>query len=232
MATLIFDLDGTLLDCRARHYTVYSDSLEELGQEPISEASYWRRRMNGDGTFDVISRLAPEITRSFRITWMGRIERRDYLAYDDTFVGTLEALAELRKEHRLVLLTFRRDPYALDWQLAKTGLIDLFDEAISPTVTAPQRKSELLADWLPMGDTYVIGDTEADIDLASDLGARYIGVTTGVRSQSYLHSRGGVLTLDSVAELPAFLRLPEPPLSDNRFAAPIPTTAPVARGRF
>jgi phosphoglycolate phosphatase-like HAD superfamily hydrolase len=232
MTTLIFDLDGTLLDCRARHYTVYSETLTEMGCDPLSEANYWQRRRSGKGTLDVISRLPDDAVRSFRLNWFNRIERRDYLAMDRPFGGVAPALMDLARNNHLVLVTLRRDPEALASQLEKTRLAPYFHEVISPRGDIPARKSELLAEWYPIGETWVIGDSEADIDLASDIGARVICVTSGVRSQDYLHSRGGVLTLESVAELPEFLRHPMPRLEPSRFSVPVPDTAPVAPGRF
>jgi phosphoglycolate phosphatase len=210
MATVVFDLDGTLIDCRARHYACYWDILAEMDIRPLAAEEYWLRRMAGEGTFDVVSKLSDEESRSFRITWMSRIERRDYLAPDRPFAGAAPALAELSRHHHLVLLTLRRDAEALAWQLERTGLGVYFHDVISPWSDVPARKSELLGDWYPMGETWVIGDTEADIDLAADLGARCIALTSGVRSQDFLHSRGGLLTLDSVAELPSFLANPMP----------------------
>lgn len=232
MATLIFDLDGTLLDCRARHYTVYSEVLTEMGYEPLTEADYWRRRRDGQGTFDVTSHLPEDVAKAFRITWFNRIERRDMLAMDRPFGGVAPALMELGRLNNLVLLTLRRDPEALAWQLEKKKLGMYFHEVISPWGNVPERKSELLSNWYPMGDTWVVGDSEADIALASDLGARVICVTTGVRSQDYLHSRGGTLTLDSIAELPGFMRNPPPAPHANRFSAPVSDKAPVVPGRF
>lgn len=219
MTTLIFDLDGTLLDCRARHYAVYSEALNEMDYQPLSEADYWRHRRAGKGTFDLIRRLPDEDARTFRLAWFNRIERRDYLAMDRPFGGVAPTLMEIARNNHVVLLTLRRDPEALTWQLEKMRLAAYFHEVISPCGNPPNRKSELVSNWYPMGETWVIGDSEADIDLASDLGARVLCVTSGVRSQDYLHSRGGVLTMESVAEVAEFMRHPAPTMTPSRFAA-------------
>jgi phosphoglycolate phosphatase-like HAD superfamily hydrolase len=213
MATLIFDLDGTLLDCRARHYAAYCDALSELGREPIPEPEYWARRRSGEGTFRVVSGLPDDEAARFRVAWMNRIERRDYLAMDLAYGGVAPALSELSRRHRLVLLTLRRDPEALAWQLAKTQLDLYLSDIISPWGgIIPDRKVSLLSDWYPTGETWVIGDTEADIDLAADLGARCVSLINGVRGEDYLRARGATILLPSVAGLPPLLR-------------PAPTTA-------
>ena len=41
MATLFFDLDGTLLDIRRRHYAVYAEILIEMGIRPLPDGAYW-----------------------------------------------------------------------------------------------------------------------------------------------------------------------------------------------
>jgi len=64
---------------------------------------------------------------------------------------------------------------------------------ISPAGRVPSRKSELRPDWHPIGQTWVIGDSEAGIELASDLGARCLSLTEGVRSSDYLRECGARL---------------------------------------
>lgn len=232
MSTFIVDLDGTLLDCRARHYAVYSEILLEMGYEPITEEDYWSRRRAGQGTFEIVSRLPDDAGRAFRITWMSRVERRDFLAMDRPFGGVAPALMDLARDNHLVLVTLRRDPEALAWQLEKKGLAPYFHEVISPWETVPSRKSELLSDWYPMGQSWVIGDTETDIDLAADLNARVICVTNGARSKEFLHARGGTLTLESIAELPEFLKRPAMAPMSFRFGSPVSDASPVVRSRF
>ena len=203
---LIFDLDGTLLDVRQRHFAVYSHVLRELGRPALPEAEYWRRRRAGEGTFAVVGDLPADDLSRFRNAWFERIECRHYLALDRPYAGVRDALTDLGGNHRLILVTLRRDPDALVWQLAQTSLAPFFVEVISPSGGVPSRKSGLLPDWYPMGQTWVIGDSEADIELASDLGARYICITEGVRSADFFRARGQVFLASTVQDLPSFFR--------------------------
>jgi phosphoglycolate phosphatase-like HAD superfamily hydrolase len=205
MATLLFDLDGTLLDVGRRHYAVYSHVLRELGQPPLPEAEYWRRRRDGEGTLAVVGDLPGDLVFRFQAAWLERIESRHYLALDRPYAEVRGVLTELRRDHRLVLVTLRRDAAALAWQLSEARLIPFFKEVVSPLYYIPSRKSELLPFWYPIGETWVIGDSEADIELASDLGARCVCLSDGVRSAKFLRERGATIIASSVRELPAML---------------------------
>jgi phosphoglycolate phosphatase-like HAD superfamily hydrolase len=205
MATLIFDLDGTLLDVRRRHYAVYSHVLRELGQPPLPEAEYWRRRRDGEGTLSVVGDLPGDIVSRFQAAWIERIESRPYLALDRPYAEVRDVLTELRRNHRLVLVTLRRDAVALAWQLSEARLTPFFQDIVSPGYYTPTRKSELLPYWYPMSETWVIGDGEADIDLAADLGARCICVSDGVRSAEFLWERGTMAIASSLRDLPTLM---------------------------
>jgi phosphoglycolate phosphatase-like HAD superfamily hydrolase len=205
MATLIFDLDGTLLDVRRRHYAVYSHVLRELGQPPLPEAEYWRRRRDGEGTLAVVGDLPGDIVSRFQAAWLDRIESRHYLALDRPYADVRGVLMELCRDHRLVLVTLRRDAAALSWQLWESRLTPFFKEVVSPSYYIPTRKSELLPYWYPIGEAWVIGDSEADLELASDLGAKCICLSEGVRSADFLRERGATVIASSVRELPSLL---------------------------
>jgi hypothetical protein len=57
----------------------------------------------------------------------------------------------------------------------------------------------------PIGQTWITGDSEDDIELGSDLGARGPLLDRGRRSSDYLRERGARLPTSCIAELPALL---------------------------
>jgi phosphoglycolate phosphatase-like HAD superfamily hydrolase len=206
MATLYFDLDGTLVDVRARHYAVYSDILREMAVRPLPEGVYWGRRRAGEGTSSIVRDLPGELRARFSAAWLERVELPEYLVLNRVYAGVPETLRVLSAGHRLVLLTLRRRRDALEDELSRTGLAEFFGETVSPAARGdPPRKAELLRGASQDNETWVVGDSEADIDLASDLGARCFCVTEGVRSAEFLRARGARLLAPSVRPLPGLL---------------------------
>lgn len=199
MSTLLFDLDGTLLDVRARHYAVYSGLLKELGVPPLPEPIYWRRRRAGRSSAALLPNLAASSEDEFRRGWLDRIEQREMLSLDRLHAGVTRTLEALGRVHRLVLITLRHDAGALAWQLETAGLSACFPTVISP----PPGVTSKVDLWAGGGDVLVIGDSEADIDLAAAVGGECVCLTHGVRSERFLREHGAGRLVNS---LPALLK--------------------------
>jgi phosphoglycolate phosphatase-like HAD superfamily hydrolase len=201
MSTLILDLDGTLLDVRARHYAVYAGLLEQMGGRPLAEPAYWRCRRAGLAAGDLLRDLPPAGRDEFRRGWLDRIEKPEALALDRLYRGAVPTLESLAKEHQLVLITLRHDARTLHCQLKSVGLTEYFEAVISPPEPGVSRKADL---WAREGDAEVrvVGDSETDIELANDLGAECVCVTHGLRSARFLRERGARCLVSS---LPALL---------------------------
>jgi len=177
---VIVDLDGTLLDTRARHHAAYADTVHALGGEPLPLARVWRAKRRGVA-WDRL--LEPNVDPDrFLDLWRGRIEADDMLALDRLQPGAMAALQLLaRRGRRAVLVTARRRRDALARQLQGLSLAAAFDAVIATgggPKHAPITDPERVCRW--------IGDTEEDIAAARALGVPVTAVTNGIRCASRL----------------------------------------------
>lgn len=210
MPPILFDLDGTLIDCRTRHYTVYSRAVSELGGLPLTERAYWQRRRGGMSTIDLLDATPDVDVRRFTEVWLDRIERPEYLELDAVFDGACEIIEALLPRHQTALITPRRGRQALMCQLESLRLAGYFTTVISCDSPEPQRMKHLLpgVSGLPAGG-YVVGDTEADIDFGRRTGRWTVCVGNGVRSGRFLAAHGAETVIRSLRELPEVIRVLE-----------------------
>ncbi|MDB5422702.1 MAG: Haloacid dehalogenase domain protein hydrolase [Phenylobacterium sp.] len=177
--TVIVDLDGTVVDTRARHHAAYGEIVRKLGGEPLPLPAFWRAKRRGVGWAQL---LGPLDASSFLAIWGTRIEAADMLALDRLQPGAALALRRLAGHgKRRVLITARRDTKAMARQLEALALDSAFETTIA-TGGAPKHLSapepERVQRW--------IGDTEEDVAAARAIGASVTGVTNGIRCPSLL----------------------------------------------
>jgi phosphoglycolate phosphatase-like HAD superfamily hydrolase len=224
--TIFFDLDGPLLDVRARYHGVYASIARELGIEPLPLARYWAEKRKRT-PLDQFFAGYPDHERLRAVyleRWLAQIEAPDWLAHDTVVPGAPECLKVLREHHRLVLVSLRRDPAALRRQLEWTGLMGFFSmvrsgwEASLPATTDDREAGETLprsggaglkSDWmqelLADGDGVLIGDSEIDMEAAQLARIFAIGVSFGIREPDDLRRWGAEAMVDSLGEIPDIL---------------------------
>jgi phosphoglycolate phosphatase len=208
--TVFFDLDGTLVDVRERHYRTYRSALAPLGGRPLDAAAYWRLKRRGAGQAEVLtaSRVAPDRREAFLHRFLAEIEAPERLALDRLVPGAKATLGALRAGgHRLVLVSLRRSPAAFAEQVARLGIADLFDrvDADRPAEDGRRAKRVLVQRAGLPGPAAVVGDTEADVGAALDLGLVPVAVTTGLRNRGFLVAAGAAAVVDRIGEVPAAL---------------------------
>ena len=201
MTPILFDLDGTLIDVSARHYSLYRSVIGDQGVEALEPGDYWRHRRAGESTIDLLAATPGADVERFTVAWMEGIERPRWLALDEPYEGAVRIVEALAAEYELALITFRRDRVALTHQLDALQLRSYFTQVICHGPELVKRKHQLqgVAELPPGG--YAVGDTEADIELAAETGRRAICVSYGVRSGRFLAGRGAETVIGSLREL-------------------------------
>lgn len=194
MKNVILDLDGTILDGKARHYACYMNIVEGHGYTPVDIERYWEmKRARIDLRQLLAASDAQYIHGIYKQAWLDLIEQPAFLGLDRLQPGAVD---KLRSWHELgvhlILATCRQHPTRLYEQLYELKLNTLFDTVVvchqsNGGNNKGQEVKDVLKEFSP-SDYLWIGDTEADIKAAHHLGCPVWAVSCGLRTESYLSS--------------------------------------------
>lgn len=189
-ATLVLDLDGTLITCANRQTTLACACATARGVR-LDARGFWAAKRAGAPTRDaIVAQGVPEpVAAAIAGDWVSAIETPYWLALDALFEDVPAALASLRAAGmRCVLLTARTCPHWLYPQLARLGLVPLLDQVIVvPPDAASAAKAKALVTLRPTG---FVGDSESDAAAARAAGTPYVALDRGQRSAEFLRGAG------------------------------------------
>ena len=185
---IFVDLDGTLIDARWRLYQLFCDA---SGRTGLSFSRYWQLKRDARTNEWILTRLLGSDHRSvsnFTDKWFRLVETRKYLALDRPFHFAKSVLRDLSRNNQITIITARRNEYAARQQIYRMGF-DPFVADVLATGATDSKAGRLSQSKISIGlGDFVVGDTEADIQLASSLGVRSASVLSGVRSRRCLAS--------------------------------------------
>ncbi|MCU0568160.1 MAG: HAD family hydrolase [Oculatellaceae cyanobacterium Prado106] len=204
MLRIITDFDGPIMDVSERYYQVYRFCLELVGQpgQPIhtlSKAEFWalKRSQTPERQIGQISGLDEAQSLEFARIRRQTVHTIPYLSYDVPVKG---AIATLEKIHQtgieLVTMTMRR-VRELDNALTRYNLGRFFADdrryclandyvKTNDVSDKTQLMGRAIAELPKVSDTWMVGDTEADILSAKANGIPVIGVLSGIRDRTQL----------------------------------------------
>jgi phosphoglycolate phosphatase-like HAD superfamily hydrolase len=203
MLRLITDFDGPIMDVSERYYQVYQRCLETVCQpdQPVrqlSKAEFWalKRSQVPERRIGQISGLDEAQAKDFAKMRRETVHTLPYLKYDTPVPGaiaTLERLQALGIE--LAVMTMRRVRELEDafnrYDLARFFPSDrrycLANDYVKTTDVKdkPILMERAIAELSPT-ETWMVGDTEADIAAARSQGIPAIAVLSGIRDRDRL----------------------------------------------
>lgn len=211
--TVIFDLDGTLLDTLGDLTDACNFICGQRGWPAVTETQV--RHMVGNGNAKLVERLTPPAFR----TETGLAETLgEFLAYYDAhkmdrtapYPGVPAALAAL-KEAGVTLAVFSNKADALCPGLIRHYFGDVFRAVRGKRAGVPA-KPDPAGVWDLMGElgaapetTVYVGDSDVDVLTGHNAGLAVCGVTWGFRGRAELETAGAELLADTGGELAALL---------------------------
>lgn len=209
---LVFDWDGTLMDSEARIVACMQGAINDLGLEPREVAAI--RNIIGLGLYEAISSLYPgcddglvaSVTERYRYHFLKANPTRSEL-----FSGAEKTIRGLSEAGYLLAVATGKGRRGLDLVLEETGLGQYFhatrcaDETFSKP--HPQMLEELMEELgaIP-GETLMIGDTEYDMQMASNARTHSLAVSYGVHEKERLLRHNPLHCLDAIDELDGWLQ--------------------------
>ena len=209
---LVFDWDGTLMDSEARIVSCMQAAIEDLGLEPREAASI--RNIIGLGLHEAISTLYPGSDTTLHVAVTDRY-RYHFLTANQTrselFPGAEETVHGLSEAGFLLAVATGKGRKGLDMVLEETGLGQYFhatrcaDETFSKP--HPQMLEELMDELgAEPGETLMIGDTEYDMQMATNARTHSLAVSYGVHEKERLLQHNPLHCLDAIDELGDWLQ--------------------------
>jgi phosphoglycolate phosphatase-like HAD superfamily hydrolase len=204
MLRLITDFDGPIIDVSERYYHVYQFCLEKTRHpsQPVrqfSKAEFWqlKRSRIPEKQIALNSGLNEAQAQEFSQLRRQTVHTEPYFQYDSLAPGAVEALLKIQQAGvDLAVMTMRR-VWELDYAFKKYDLGRFFPENRCYCLSndyvktrdiedKPLLMARALKELDPAADTWMVGDTEADIAAAKKHGVKVMAVECGIRDRTQL----------------------------------------------
>lgn len=206
---IVFDWDGTLMDSEAQIVSCLHAAIADLQLEPMDDDTV--KNVIGLGLKEAIDTLVPGRDERFHQAFVG-FYREHWFRSDASslFEGVRETLEALKQRKLMLGVATGKARRGLEKALGETGLSNYFDATRcadeAPSKPHPQMLLELMEslDVTPE-QTVMVGDTEYDMEMATNAGAAKIAVSTGVHSEKRLQRHAPLVCLNRLVDMPVWL---------------------------
>ncbi|MHC5939382.1 HAD family hydrolase [Nostoc sp.] len=204
MLRLITDFDGPIIDVSERYYRVYQFCLEKTRRpnqvvKELPKAEFWqlKRSRIPEKQIALNSGLDEAQAQEFAQLRRQTVHTEHYFNYDALAPGAVDALLKIQQAGiDLAVMTMRR-VRELDYAFKKHDLGRFFPENRCYCLSndyvktrdiedKPLLMARALKELPPAADTWMVGDTEADITAAKNYGIKVMAVESGIRDRTQL----------------------------------------------
>ena len=206
MLRLITDFDGPIIDVSQRYYQVYQECLESSRNpnqavKQLTKEEFWqlKRSRVPEKQIGMMSGLDEAQAQAFAQLRRQTVHTPPYFEYDNLAPGAVAALEKVQQAGvDLAVMTMRR-MRELDYAFERHDLGRFFPKDRCYCLSndyvktrdiddKPLLMERALVELPPASDTWMIGDTEADIITAKKHGVKVIGVLSGIRDRASLEA--------------------------------------------
>ncbi len=185
MASVFFDLDGTLINSQHRLYNLFIELCPEC---KLTYDEYWEIKREGITQQDLLCQYYGynlQKCSEFKGLWLQKIEDPYRLEQDFLVDGIIDVLSAVKSKHSLFVITNRQSrEYTFD-EIIKLGIMDYFDAVF--VTEQKMGKVELLKNTVPINQSDIlVGDAVEDIKYARELGVISCAVSWGIVSYERL----------------------------------------------
>lgn len=175
--SIIFDLDGTLIDSSERMYQLFQKLIPD---SKLTKEQYWNLKRNKINHQMILEKHFPQYDfDSFNSIWLEQIELDEYLKMDCNYPDTVKVLTSLCKDCEIVLLTARQSKERLYHELERLELKQFFSH-ILVTETKTTKDTLLKEAGLAQRDNDLfVSDMGKDILAGKSCGYLTVGITHG-----------------------------------------------------
>ena len=206
---IVFDWDGTLMDSEAQIVSCLHAAIADLQLDPMDDDTL--SNVIGLGLKEAIDTLVPGRDESFHRCFVEYYREHWFRSGSSSlFAGVPETLQALKRRNLRLGIATGKSRRGLEKALGETGLGDFFDATRCADEALSKPHPQMLLELMEALDarpeqTVMVGDTEYDMEMATNAGAGKIAVSTGVHNEQRLQLHEPLVCLNRLTDIPAWL---------------------------
>jgi phosphoglycolate phosphatase len=203
----VFDWDGTLINSTAKIVASMQLASQRCGLPVLNHLTV--QNIIGLGLPEAIKTLYPTIVedgvQQMRLAYSEAYQEADQMPCS-FFDGVEECLDELQTQGHQIAVATGKSRKGLNRVLANVGWLNRFDATRCADETAskphPLMLFELMKELeVEKEQAWMIGDTEFDLEMATNAAIKSIGVSYGAHDASRLHKHAPLAVVDNIKML-------------------------------